>query len=603
MSDKILTPLTVWEDFTLNNELKEEVISRHSVRNIVYKEVYLNGRKTKEGMVKIYALISYDKRLEKMPGILILPNFSHEINGALVKEYAKKGYYAMIIDLRGCTTVDSDDGAPIGEEEREHIKQDRITFESASEEVFDNKPQYADEDINRYTIYPNDIKYANYETVKHDLQSVKADVKSTCWYEWGCVAKYAYNYMRSIKSITSIGALGTRRGASVLWQLAATEPTLKCSAFTFNAGWRAYRNYYKVAVNSEPNFSSENYKYLAGIEPQSYAMYVKCPTLLISPTNSIYFDADRATDTIARIDQNIYSGFDFSLGSSDVLGCNGWDDILLFFEKYLKGQDVFVPEQPDILCNLVDDGVEIEVKADKTNLVKLEVFASEDTVNPAYRSWNSFTKLIKKEGDKYTYKYEPHASSKIAFFFAKATYKNGFTSSSRITAKSFENVGVNDDKVNIIYSSTFGNEKNAIYPARIKACFNGEYMMTDNDAELKFKKGPMDIMGVTAKYGLITFKCNATCDKLKEDAILKLDIFTKTDNVLKVYLHSVSLVGETITYVATKHLKSSELWQSVSFEMSDFKSPQNLQIKSFDKVNCIMFNCLEDYVLNNIIWL
>lgn len=560
MAGMIYTPVTLWEGFSLELPMVEERVEEFEKNGIIFERVVFSGRTTEKGRVKIYALAGRDKRKAKLPGLLFMSSYSRSPDEDTVEYFAKLGYYVLMPDYRG----------PFGGE-------------------------------THYTEYPEDIAYANATAEKDGIHRVEIDAKHTCWYEWSAVAQYAAYYLKTRPQVSGIGAAGLKHGATILWQLATLDKDLKCFVAAFSSGWRAYRGYYKFSDCSEPELNDESYKYLAGIEPQSYAQYVKCPVLMLANTNNRFYDADRAYDTIARIPAELNARVNYAPQRGKTLDGHCAKDMELFLAKYLKGTDAVLSAMPEISVEVLDGAIFVKADAERENLADLCLYAAEETVNPALRCWNFKALAVKKEGSATVYRYLPYGRSGQAMFFAQARYKNGFTVSSRIAARKFTPEEIpNENKSNIVFSSR--ENKYMMNPAALSADGLLSWLQTEERDYIEIKKGAFDIEGVTSEGGIKSLKINAAADKPKETSILLADAYIPAGGRLTVKLVADLYSEEKREYSVFADVGGGEVWHKLSFPVQKFKTAEGMILKSMDKINMIVFECEGEYLLNNVLW-
>ena len=558
LSTKIYTPITLWQNFSYDLPITEEVINETEKGGIIYKKIYFSGKKTEKGQVKIFGMCAYEKGATKLPALLILPNIFKSINKEILTYYAKKGYYAFSVDYSG-------------------------QVEGAEE----------------FTVYPEDLAYANASEAGENLHTATVDLKETCWYEWVSVAKYAITYLKDNPLCDKIGTVGIKRGATLLWQAIGNDADISCFVAEFGLGWRAYRGYYKFGDKTEPEFSDDMYGYLSAIEAQSYAKFINCPALLVTATNNYHYDTDRAYDTYERLKNLKNSYINYAVQCDKYLDQKCLTDIELFLAKHLQGKELDNIEEIEISALIKDGKIVITVELDKTDLTSLEVYSAEETVEPFMRSYNTLAKKVSENKSLVIYEYQPNRYSKRAFFFAQATYKNGFTISSRIIAKEFSESEVeNDNKSTVIYSSK--DTSSLMQPLT----FNLENNPSLADATIFTKKGAMSIDGVTCKTGLLSLKMNAKKDKPKDTSMLMFDAYSKKGDTLTISLIENMFSESSIEYTVTMQITAGETWHNAILPLSKFKTADGMICRSYENVNAVSFKsesgtCL----LNNIMWI
>ncbi len=559
MAGTILTPVAIWRDFNIANAPTATELSKTKTGSITTVDLSIDGRETAKGKVSIFAKLWRGKVSSPAPAILLVGDFERSAD-ALAYDLAKKGYIVLEIDIEG---------------------------------------KVSDKEL--YTKYPDNISYANYQNVKDKLYEVKGDASDTCWYEWASATRYALAYLKGLNEVSSVGGLGIGEACTVMWQVAGMDKTLDCACFALNAGWNGYRGMYKFSGAVEPQFSDEMYKYIAGVEPQAYAMHVTCPTLVLASTNSNVYDCDRAYDTVSRINGESFRAVHYSVGNIDAVNESGYQDAIIFFDSVLKKSGVALPAEMDIKCEIVNGVAVIEVLPDGKDLKDIAVFVSEETVKPSLRAWQKLTEIKeKKSNGSIVFEYSPYPNSGIITTFAQATYKSGFTIGSTIIAKKFSNEEVNlGYKSNVLYSSRLTNAETSFVCASV----NEEQICVDEKSPVKVKKGAKGIEGLTCLGGLTTFKINAQKDRPKADAILMFDVQASVDTDFVVKL-ICDYYGQRVEYLAWVKLFGGELWQNIKLSLKKFKTKEGMPLRGYDKVEAISFVATDgEFMINNALWL
>ena len=511
MAGTILTPTAIWKDFEISIP-QAQIIDEIQDENVVTTRLFIDGKEEKDGKTKIFATLTRKVDCKKAPAILLLRDFDNSGDDALSLEFVNRGYSVLSIDIEG---------------------------------KIDGKEYF--------TLYPESVSYANYSIVKDNLDEVEKDATYTCWYEWVCCARYALKYLSAQPFVSKIGGFGIGEAATVMWQVAGCDKNLDCAVFVLNAGWSGYRGIHKFAGNVEPQFSDNMYKFIAGIEPQAYAMHVKCPTLMLSATNSYRFDCDRAADTVARISNEVFKSLHYSVGYRERVSGEAFRVANIFLEEFLRKKSGKLQADVDISCEIKDGKIEVIVSVDD-NVKSVELYASEEIHNPAKRCWQVVCGGKKVDGN-YIFEYSPYHKSNQATFFAQATYKNGFVAGTKIINKKFtEKEVLSSHKSKILYSSrNCGAE--SIFSAAHQFEDRKTQVNTEDKKRVEVKKGPMGIDGVCCKWGLLTFKFATQKDCPVDGSILMMDVYAPNKGVFTVkliadyfgnkteYLYSVNLLG------------------------------------------------------------
>lgn len=561
MTGEILTPTSIWSKFNIENIPTAEVIGEYREGEVSLSRIRIEGEVREDGVVKIYAVFARNVKKKKSPAIFILQKFTDGADETLAMAYARMGYSAFVVNVGG------DDGYN-----------------------------------NNFTIYPPSLAFANYKNAKDNLDRVNGPIKESCWYQWGVTARYAYAYLKSLPSITKIAGLGIGDSATVLWHMSVTEK-FDCLAFVLNAGWRAYLGNFKFSGNVDEQFTDDKIKYLAGIEPQSYANHVSVPTIMVTATNSSEFDFERSHDTIARI-KNVYTAIHYTVGGTDSVDYSAFNHINGFFNEFLVKKhtqdNLRLPHDPSIRCEIADKKIKVYVKPFESNVKDVVVYAAEEILNPAFRQWQKITEYTEGD-DEMVFEYSPYDKSGIVFFFAEVIYKNGFSINSDIISKRFKSEEVlPTHKSKILYSSREENSDSAFYSAGVRNKKPSCIAITEQP-QVEEKKGAMDILGITCESGLLSFRIGAKKYAPTQDGILIFDAYLKKDGTVTVKLITTRY-GERVEYKAKTKVEGGEVWHNLKFSLSNFKSNEGMAIRSVESIQAMEINADTEYLINNVLW-
>ncbi len=560
MSNELFTPITLWEDFFLEHKPVIEPIGEFDKGDVVLSRFYIKGRSLEDGDVKIYAVLARNKSKSKMPAVFVVQDFKDAADETFITYLAERGYTALTFDYAGDSGINGN-----------------------------------------HSVYPPSLSGINYKNCFNSLDTVKGDAKSTPWYEWGVTTRYAFDYLKSLDFVTKIGAIGIGDASTILWHLSVTEQKLDCAVFVSNAGWKAYHGMNKFKTGEIPDFSTEQLKYLACIEPQSYASHVKCPSLLLVATNSNKFDFDRAYDTLTRIDANVYSSIDYSVNSRKSINSDGLKTMEIFLNKCLKTGKEDLPTETDIEGEITEGELRVTVKPDLKNLEKVYLYVAEQSETSALRCWKELSSSLINQDGTVTFNYEPYKYSGQVMFFARSIYKSGYGVGSCVLCRKYKPEDIkNSHKTNVIYSSRIENGIGLFTSAKEnKTKPSGLNIGEDN--QVKYKKGPMGIDGVCCFGGLLTFSFGIEKFKPKNDAILMCDVYAPSDTILTAKLIS-DFSGQNVEYISMKRVKGGNVWHNIKFDISDFKTQEGMGLKSFDRINAVFFDAEGEYLINNVIW-
>ena len=551
----IYTPTTIWKNFVIDGEPSFISGGKTVIEGTVFESGYIEGRYVDGVRIKIYTRSAQQKE-GKLPAVIILNDFKYVEDDNLLTALAEKGYYAVMVDLAG------------------------------KRDTSDN-----------YTIYPEEIKYANLKYSSYEEKEINDDITKTCYYEWCGVVKYVVEYLKSLPFITKIGAIGINGGATALWHTLATSQDISCSVIVNNTGWRVYEGKNKFLSGAEEGYSDGKLAYTAGVEPQSYAKHVKCPTLILSCTNSNKYDCDRAYDTLTRIDEKIYKAIDYSVNRTVAIEKQTFNNALVFLDKFLQNKRYKLPKLIEISSQKEE---KISVIVERENLKALSLFVAEGQSESSKRSWKKYTDVL-EQGQAYEFSYKPSIQNGFISYFVKAEYKNGFEICSRVCGKMIETINAPEKKPNnILYTS-----RELLLDTQF-ASANQEKIESAIDvlgqAQINVDVGPMKMLGLTGKGGVMTF--NVCIDKIKNDtnATLMFDAYLSNSGEIRVKLIA-DYFGERIEYIALAKIVAQGIWQNIKLEIYNFKTETGLTLKSYEDIEVVEFDAQEDYLINNVLWI
>ncbi len=564
MAGNILTPLALWKNFSLDQVPTFEIIEEKRVKGILISEIYIHGRETEDGRVKIHCVWARKTQISEAPAVVVASDLKYGADFNFAVKLAEKGYVALAVDIGG--------------------------------KVFDDRFNKQ-----RYTVYPPSLSYANYDDKVDEGLSIEGEVVKTCWYERSVALRYAVKFIKAQKIVGKVGAVGLFGGATALWHCAAFEE-LACAAIIGNAGWQGYRGIPKFGDTPEPQFNDDELKFIAGIDPQSYAMHVKCPTLILSPTNSAQYDMDRAADTVSRINDKIYTSLDYSIGSREEVDFSCFNDCMAFFDEFLLkgGNGDALPKSPTLKCSLKDGILNAEVTVAKNKLKDVSVYVSEEEVRPSLRSWEKVSRSEEIKDGVFAFNYIPYDGSKKVFLFARAVYEGGIGTSSVVLSRTLKDGDYKDGKNRVYYSSPLSTGVTDFYEAN-----EGDGtifgLRSEKTSGITLKKGTMDLIGLYSECGFLTFKINEEKYKPIDGSMFMFDVCVISGGNLSVKLVT-DYFGDKREYIAAVKTFGEGVWQNVKLELNNFKTKDGMGIKSYRDVQAMEFVSDGAFLLNNFLW-
>lgn len=285
----IITPSTLWNNFDDSLDVTAVTLSEKIIDGIRYENVSLLGRDTGDGRVKIFGEFASSENSPSQETVLIFSDSMESIDEELMKLFVRKGYSAFMVDYRG-------------------------EWEGAE----------------FFTLYPDNIDYANTAKSGRRKDHVDDTADKTSWYEWVAVGIYARKYIAERTGNENIAVIGIRDGGEIAWKIGVAKQ-FSCIVPVCAAGWKAYAGISKFRPD-EQVLDEERYRFIGGIDSQAYAPYVKCPVLMLCSTNDEKFDYDRAYDTFSRINHDFADGsvITYSVRFNAAIGEKSITDMFMF---------------------------------------------------------------------------------------------------------------------------------------------------------------------------------------------------------------------------------------------------------------------------------
>ena len=565
----ILSAISLWKKYNLKAPLRESVWGEEFRDGKMYCHVTYSGHEVEDGTVRVYARFGKPAREGLFPVILLLSDAGKSADEELMDYFIDKGYAVLMPDYSGKMSTDQ-------------------------------------AGVMR-TIYPYSLDYANFERAKglYNLEGVETD--KTAWFEWTYVALTSVKYLKHRPDVGAIGVVGVKIGGEIAWQT-MLAPEVKCGVPINAAGWHSFLNVAKFGTNIAYNLSDDHHRYIAAVEAQSYAPYVKCPVLMLCALRDRGFDCDRAYDTYSRIGNQEGNALVYSPESGACIDPNALVDMDLFLEKYLKGREIYLPDTLNVSLKENNGALDIQVDCDKEGILEEAgiCYAEADVkTRSTYREWRCICKVpgrLVKDG-RLTYSVTPFEGATAVFVYAYARYLNGFTVMSKITSKRLASSNPRAVKSRRLFT---GKEMDSFSVAEYTDYSIGGIFL-EKEAVPKIATGYGGIQGAYSVGGVRTYKISSPKYIPDENALLKFDVYSKETQTLYVYVETADINTEDERYVCEFEVKGGGKWKRMILRASDFKGVKGGRpLSNFHLGSALVFRCggeEKEYAITNILWL
>lgn len=590
----ILSPVTIWKKFDLSQELNAETIEESlSPAGFCVQSVTFQGHSAKEGeRVKIYARFTRPGKEENPPVLLLLPD-ARDTGEELAEYFAARGYATLIPDYCGKRANIDESKKQIDKEETKSAE------ENAADEL----------QITRYTQYPASLAYAEYDRAGALDRLDGGNVENSAWFEWAYVALYSLQYLKTRNDIGKIGVAGVRLGGEIAW-MSMLSPDISCGVAINAAGWRSHLGNSKFGgspVFAQGEAAESVRSFIAGVEAESYAPFVKCPVLMCCAMEDTFFDCDRAYDTFVRLGNPEGSAIVYSADSGNCIGPNALVDLEMFLERHLKGRQIYIPKPLALSLRETESGaIEISVTADADALIKnINVYYAEGRggQNSSFRAWQRIRKIsgneLKNHGAICTC--EPFAGAEYAFAYAFAECANGFKTVSPVAGKKLCVKKSAAVKSRVISSG--GKDGFAVADYQ-KESVGGIFLEKESMPETA--EGYGGIRGVCSHAGIRTFRISSPRFVADEGAALKMDLYAAVNTSVKITVETDER-GAGGEYSVLVPVSGGGKWKRTILRAEEFKEEATgAPLTSFSKGIAIVIRPEDENVkvpAANVLWL
>lgn len=516
------------------------------------------GRDTGVGRVKIFAKFAQFDKNPVAETVLILPDSVATVDDKVIEFFVNHGVSALMIDLRG-------------------------EWEGAE----------------NYTVYPENVAYANTAKCDRAMDYVDTTADKTTWYEWVAAGIFARKFIVERTGSENIAIVGLRDGGEVGWKLAMVKK-FSCLVSVCAAGWRAYAGKNKFS-SEEVELDEERYRFIGGIDSQAYAPYVQCPVLLLCSSNDDRFDYDRAYDTFSRINPEYAadSVVAYSIQCNACIGLKSIDDMFMYLDKNLKNRQVFIPKPAEITV-FADEEQNLVAKAsfDLQGIVEsCRMYMAEDCLDSSLREWTVCPEKSKTKEDQQFY-LNVYEKSSIVFAICYVKYSNGFTVWSKLAVRKISGKFRNmQRKCKVIYTGKDGTDGFSVINHGANAV--GGMFINDEVMMPRLVEKSKGVKGLYAAGGLTSYRMNNPRFSPQAGNVLSLDIYTD-ENVRVIF---------ELTDVATKEKYVchwdivGKVWQTLVLEAKFFKNLSRVSLPNFSSSLRFSIHCSEQFAVNNVMWL
>lgn len=331
--------------------------------------------------------------------------------------------------------------------------------------------------------------------------------------------------------------LGFGIGSQLSWLVAGTDNRVSALVAINGGGYRW--------ASENPRFSStdipqgdEQLAYSTGVGAETYAMFVTCPTLIVTTRDSLLCDMDRAADMYDLVKSAVKQMI-VSVSCGIQITQKTYNALLLWLRNNLA-QDAGRTFAPTIKFETADGRLYVHLstahKADNRTL-----FVSYGELTSKERYYQSVTVEQKVGEHEYICDVPVYDVDEPIVAYATFEYPDGNVASTRVACAVPSKHGIEEAETsqrgsNIIYDSSMGF---ASFIAKTDETILDEKV-------LALKKGPFGIKGITAQKGNLTLiRSLFEMRSLSRTAALHVDAYAKDECELTIAVFSYPSLKNT----------------------------------------------------------
>ncbi len=548
---KLLSPQMLWENFDPKAEpLDKQSYKKTETDGITTEELYFTGRTLESGAKsRVFAVVCYKSTRSSKPALLVINEPSKPIDIEELQYWAKQGFIAMAVDMRGFV------------------------------------------EKGRHTVYPNQLYYANSLDCKDDFAVIDT-AKETKWYE------YAVNNMRAVtlleeqKYVKGISVITLGTGSRVGMMVLAMDGRVQNGAIVFGnlldqypfTHPQKYTDLQLLAMENVSMVDKQLHKkeheqiWEMGIGPQSYLSLIKVPVYIVCGGNSVNVQIGTLSKSFARI--NKQSKLLILPDVFDYLP----NHVTTSIAKWFKGKSSEAEMKLQVVDN--NDGnltVQVTTNCDPTDI---ELWYCRDK-NKKGKHWVVAPLVATEQDNVYQGRLDLYENN--CQLYALAVANGEVPVSTPLLEISTANQYTLCHRKPLIYS---GEEDFRFVPVNVVSDkWHG------NEIELYKCKG---YMGITGQKGscFATFALSDSSN-VSTGGVLAFDICCDVKQQFTI-VAIVNLGEQNQSYFAHVNLVGNGRWQRVILNSNDFLSNEKRTITIGNKVDMVIFNAKEKFIINNI---
>ena len=544
MREQMLTPLDLWRDYSPSSEkLQVNILKQTADEKKRVRLVYISGATDNDDM-RIALKVVYPADAEVSPCFFYIPGFDLAPNNRIIDNLIKNGIAVITFDYLGRERPDM----PV-------------------------------------TKYEKGLSFAEAPQCFDVLESAYPTVRNSPWYVWSLAARRVLYYIANDQMLSDkVMVYGENEGSMMAWHVAAFDDTITCLAQT--------GGFYPASIEKIENKAPlvpDNLRWIAGLTPEAYVQYVKCPVLTMAATNSSAETLERHDRMMMSLPADTIRYLTLTPMSERELSQHSFNTLLQFALKYLTGAEkVDFPESLELQTEQGEKYCKFSLQVpEDEKFFSVQLYFSTGISHPKFRCWRAAQ--MKKDKGEYSVILDTSNMSDKLVVFASAV-RGGCAFSTPVEYIALQKIKVRNDN-RILFDGRQGNT--GTFTSKTGGLFWA-------DTDCKLKKGPFDIEGLSSEKGVLqSFVLQDESFKPSADSLLTFDAYSEKDAEFILALYS----EDGYRYQAECSIKGGGGWQKIKLVAEDFKRDNRISADSWKDIIKISFENMRGIIINNILWL
>ncbi len=542
ISQKLSTPKEVWKNFDPRAEpLEIEVLRKWAEHGANYTEFYFTGMTNGAQKVRVYAIYSAPIGGKNLPGILHIHGGGQTVNPGWLKFWNERGYAALSFNWGG---------------------------------IWTNRP--------KVTLWGS-LTQGNHSDARGKMEATEPSVRASSWNLWTRVSRRALTALEQQPEVDAnrLGIFGVSMGGTITWPFAAMDKRVKAACAIYGVGWLTYPDEFGALDPKASDTSTKLWRKTMASE--AYAPLITCPILYLDSTDDFYGKMDWAFRTLDSLPAQCR--WAFTPRYRHHIASEQGNNLPLWMDTWLKNSKMIWPKTPKAVVGLDKQGVpQLTIApANFRDVQKVELFYALENRNPKNRFWRSV------EGEKKNQTWKASLPildvTEPVFAFANVHYASGICLSSSFVTKIPAKLGhakATDSTSLLIDDFADGT---------------GGWITTSPTPDplppipclITNVTGPGGRNGITTlrQVPLWTHKVGDPKWRGPDGAKLQFQIYSTTVRDLKLAVYENEMASDAKKFSAIQKLTKAAGWQTVVFELKDFKTDDDEILTAWKKVKLL----------------